>query len=152
MENVSLKGLLLGFLAGAIATVTVHELINWILLSQGLFPRVPWSMETVNVAGRADIAIPQIASDSFWGGLWGMFFATILGNNPQGSMTLKGILLGWLGPALIGVFSMVPVLTGKFPPFFGGDINMIWPVLIILGGFGAATAWLYGLFSYGRLP
>jgi hypothetical protein len=151
MENVSFKGLLLGFLAGAIATVTVHELINWILLSQGLFPRMPWSMEPVNVP-FAGITIPQIASDTLWGGLWGMFFATILGNMPQGSMTLKGILLGWIGPALIGVFSIVPVLTGKFPPFFGGDINMIWPVLVILGGFGAATAWLYGFFSYCRLP
>jgi hypothetical protein len=140
--------LILGFIAGAIATVTVHEAINYGLLHAGLFPRVPWSMEPV-----PGIGIPRIASDAAWGGLWGVIFALILGDVPKGSMTLKGIILGILGPALVGVFILVPILTSKFPLFFNGDLHMIGPVLLILAGFGAATAWLYGFMTSGfRLP
>lgn len=64
MTDPSLKNMLLGFAAGAIAVVTVHELINLVLLQAGVFPRVPWSMEPAVVTG-----LPQIVSDVFWGGL-----------------------------------------------------------------------------------
>jgi hypothetical protein len=68
-------------------------------------------------------------------------------------MTLKGALLGILGPALVGVFVLVPILTSKIPLFFNGDVNLIWPMVVILAGFGAATAWLYGFMTSGfRLP
>lgn len=148
MPGTSLKSLILGFIAGAIATVTIHEAISYILLQAGIFPRVPWSMEPV-----AGTGIPQIVSDAAWGGLWGVIFALILGNVPKGSMTLKGALLGILGPALVGVFILVPILTSKFPLFFNGDPNPIGSVLLILAGFGAATAWLYGFLTSGcRLP
>ena len=45
MTNVSLKNLICGFIAGAIAVMTVHEVVNFLLLELGLFPRIPWSME-----------------------------------------------------------------------------------------------------------
>lgn len=148
MSGTSLKGIIFGFIAGAIATVTVHEAINYALLQAGLFPRVPWSMEPA-----AGFGIPQLVSDAAWGGLWGVIFALILGEVPKGSMTLKGIILGILGPALVGVFILVPILTSKFPLFFNGDTHMIGSVLLILAGFGAATAWLYGFMMSGfRLP
>lgn len=148
MSGTSFKSIIFGFIAGAIATVTVHEAINYGLLQAGIFPRVPWSMEPVPGFG-----IPQIVSDAAWGGLWGVIFALILGDVPKGSMTLKGIILGILGPALVGVFILVPILTSKFPLFFNGDTNMIGSVLLILAGFGAATAWLYGFMTSGfRLP
>jgi hypothetical protein len=140
--DLSLKNLLMGFLAAAIAVVTVHELINFMLLQAGLFPRVPWSL-----APAAGTGIPQILSDMFWGGLWGVLFALIQGSVPGGSMTVKGLIFGLVGPALIGVFILVPLLTGRFPVFFGGDPKLIVSVLLILAGFGAAMGWLYGLFT-----
>lgn len=140
--DLSLKNLLMGFLAAAIAVVTVHEIINFILLQAGLFPRVPWSMEPAAVTG-----LPQILSDAFWGGLWGVLFALIQGSIPGGSLTAKGLIFGLVGPALIGVFILVPLLTGRFPLFFGGDPKLIISVLLILGGFGAAMGWLYGRFT-----
>lgn len=153
MAGTSFKSLMLGFIAGVIATVTVHELISYALLQQGLFPRVPWSMEPVALGPLANLGIPHIVSDMFWGGVWGAVFALIWGNPPQGPLTIKGALLGIIGPAIIGVFTLVPLLTAKFPLFFGGDISMIWPVLVILAGFGAATGWLYGFLTSGcRLP
>ena len=149
-----LKAIVLGFIAGAIATLTVHEFISWLFNNPSLWsgwPRTSWSKEPVLVP-LLDIAVPQIFSDMFWGGLWGSLFGLILGARPQGSMTLRGAAMGIVGPALIGVFLAVPLLTQKFPPFFGGDVSKIVPVLVILAGFGAATAWLYGMFRYGRLP
>ena len=44
MDSAASKKLALGFVAGAIATVTAHEIIDYILHAAGIFPRVPWSM------------------------------------------------------------------------------------------------------------
>ena len=145
-----LKKIVLGFIAGAIATVTVHEIISALFHNPGIWtgwPRPSWNMDPAEMTG-----IPQIVSDMFWGGLWGSLFGLILGDRPHGSTTLKGILMGLIGPALIGVFLVIPFFTGRFPMFFGGESSKIIPVLVILAGFGAATAWLYGMFQYGHLP
>ncbi len=132
--QLSLNNILLGFIAGAIATVTVHEAINLVLLKAGVFPRVPWSMAPAAMSG-----VPQIVSDAFWGGVWGVIFAAFVGGG-----ALNGAMFGVLGPALAGVFIAVPLLTGRFPMFFGGDVAKIGSVLLILAGWGAATALIYG--------
>jgi hypothetical protein len=142
MAGLSFKNLLLGFIAGAIAVVTAHEIIDFLLLKAGLFPRVPWSMQPAAVTG-----VPQIVSDMFWGGLWGVLFAMVQDRVPGGNLPVKGLIFGIVGPALIGVFILVPLITGRFPLFFGGDLKLIVSVLLILAGFGAAMGWLYGLLT-----
>jgi hypothetical protein len=142
MEGVSSKNLLMGFIAGAIAVATAHEIIDFLLLKAGFFPRVPWSFEPAAMTG-----VPQLVSDMFWGGLWGVLFALIQERIPGGSLWLKGLIFGIVGPALIGVFILVPLLTGRFPLFFGGDPKLIISVLLILAGFGAAMGWLYGFLT-----
>jgi len=148
MENTtSFKGLMLGFAAGVLATLTAHELIKMALVNAEVIQRVPWNMQPAEITG-----IPQIASDTLWGGVWGAIFALVLGDVPKGSMTLRGIILGILGPALVGVFLLVPILKGG-SLFMGGDPTLIASVLLILAGYGATTAWLYGFFTAGcRLP
>ena len=128
--------IVIGFIAGAIAVVTAHEAINYVLLLQGLFPRKPWSMEPSALTG-----VPQIVSDMFWGGAWGSVFALVMDRRAS---LLNGVLFGVLGPALLGVFIAVPLLTGRFPMFFGGDAKLIGSVMLILAGWGAATAMFYG--------
>lgn len=140
MNSTSLKGLAIGFIAGAIAVVTVHELINYLLLQAGVFPRVPWSMEPAAMTG-----VPQIVSDALWGGLWGSLFILLADKIPGGSSIVKGIIFGMVGPAIIGVFILVPLITERFPLFFDYNPQMLGSVLLILGGWGAATAWLSGL-------
>jgi hypothetical protein len=117
----------------------VHEVINLILLTAGVFPRVPWSMEPAAVTG-----VPQIVSDAFWGGVWGILFVLLYSFVPGSSSTLKGLIFGILGPAIVGIFILVPLITGRFPLFFGFDPALIGSVLVILAGFGAAMGWLYG--------
>ena len=148
-----IKSIVLGFIAGAIATFTVHEFISELFANYWTgWDRISWNTAPIVNSVYPDLAVPQIVSDMFWGGLWGSVFGLILGPRPQGPLTYKGIIMGLLGPALLGVFLAVPILSGRFPPFFGGDASKIIPVLFILAGFGAATCWLYGFFRYMRLP
>ena len=144
------KGMVLGFIAGAIATVTVHEIINTIFENPNVW--TGWPRHAWNMAPSAVTGVPQILSDMFWGGAWGALFPVIFGALPKGPLTFKGLLYGLLGPALIGVFLAIPFLTGRWPPFFGGNASLIIPVLFILGGFGAFLGWLYGFLAYKRLP
>ena len=147
MDGTSLKNIILGFLAGVIATLTVHEIIKCFLFDAGYIPLAPWAMDPVSPFG-----LPKLVSDALWGGLWGSIFALILGNVPTGSMTLKGALLGIVGPAILGVFILVPLVKGA-PMFFDGEPALVISVLAILAGFGSVTAWLYGFFSSGcRFP
>ena len=142
MNGISLKKLVLGFVAGVIAVVTAHEIINFILYTGGIFPRVPWSTTPAAMTG-----VPQIVSDGFWGGLWGILFALISDKIPGGNLTVKGLIFGILGPAILGVFILVPLITGRFPLFFGFDPQLLGSVLLILAGFGAAMGWIYGLLT-----
>ena len=139
MDSTMLRKLGIGFVAGAIAVVTVHEIIDYILHVAAGFPRVPWSMQPAAVTG-----VPQIVSDVFWGGLWGILFALVSDKLPGDNPTVKGLIFGIIGPAILGVFILVPLITGRFPLFFGFDLKLLGCVLLILAGFGAAMGWLDG--------
>lgn len=66
---------------------------------------------------------------------------------PGANLTVKGLIFGIVGPAIAGVFILVPLLTGRFPLFFGGDMKLLGSVILILAGFGAAMGWLYAFFA-----
>lgn len=144
----AIKGIVLGFIAGAIATLTVYEFISWLFSNYWTgWDRVAWSFEPVDLTG-----LPRVASDAIIGGLWGALFGLILGPLPEGMLTFRGALLGIFIPALVGVLLLIPIVGGSYQPFFGGDVSRIVPVLAIWAGWGALMAWLYGFFRYGRLP
>jgi hypothetical protein len=148
MKGTSFTGLVLGIIAGAIAAVTIHELIVHGLYNSGLTTRIPWSLEPSVLLPQ----VPEIAVTAAWGALWGAIFAIILGRVPEGALTFRGALLGLFGPAILGSLVIVPVLTGH-QPFYGNDIEQIRQIVLPAIGFGAVTAWLYGfLTSGGRLP
>jgi len=150
MEGTSLKAVILGFIAGAIATLTIHEFIKSLFFDAGVIPLAPWDMAPIDTGPFAG-TLPKLASAAFWGGIWGSILAIVFGNQPEGSMTLRGLAFGITGPALIGVFLLVPLLKGS-APFLGGNFEAMGAVLCILAAWGVVTAWLYGFFSYGRFP
>ncbi len=149
-EGLSLKALILGFIAGAIATLTVHELVKGIFFDAGVIPMKPWDMTPID-SGPLAGSLPKIASATLWGGVWGAVMGMAFGREPEGSMTLRGLAFGITGPALIGVFLLVPLFKGM-APFLGGNVEAMGAVLCILAAWGAVAAWLFGLFSYLRLP
>ncbi len=147
MQSTSLKSIILGFLAGVIATLTVHELLKCVLVDAGYLQATPWDMSPGLLFG-----LPKIVSLALWGGAWGSILALIFGNVPTGSMTVKGALFGIIGPAVLGAFLWIPLINGQAPFYDGEPANLI-SALVILAGFGSVTAWLYGFFSSGcRFP
>ena len=66
---------------------------------------------------------------------------------PGGSLPVQGLIFGIVATAILGVFILVPLITARFPLFFGGDIKLIGSVLLILAGWGAAMGWLYGFLA-----
>ncbi len=148
-KGTSFESIVLGFIAGVLAAITVHELVKFFLYDANVLS-ASWDLtpgQDNTVAG-----LPRLANAGLWGGFWGAIFAVMLGNPPQGAMTLRGILLGILGPAIACVFLIFPMLNGT-AVFLGGDVHAILVTLATFAAFGAATAWLYGWFTAGcRLP
>lgn len=143
MAASSSRNIVLGFVAGAIAVITAHQLIVLGLTQAGLIKGTPWSMTPIPPFG-----MPQILNGMFWGGLWGGLFALIHDRLPGGFAWLKGLIYG----LLIVVFSnwlILPFIKGtllgqKNQAFFaGGDPQRLLSGALILGGFGIATALIY---------
>ena len=66
-------------------------------------------------------------------------------------MTIRGAVLGLFGPGLISAFIAMPYLAHRPSPLLEGNVSQIVPILCI-SAIGIVTAWLYGPFSWGRLP
>jgi hypothetical protein len=149
----ALKSIIFGFIAGAIAAITVQEAISWLFVTYWTgWDADPWSTTPMRSLIVPDLELPWIIGNTITGGLWGALFGLILGWKPEGMMTIRGAILGLFGPALISAFITMPYLANRPSPLLEADVSQIVPILCISAGFGAVTAWLYGLFSYGRLP
>lgn len=149
----ALKSIVVGFIAGVIAAVTAHEFISWLFVHYWTgWNAAPWSMEPVHSLIVPNLVLPWIAGNALTGGVWGALFGLILGWKPQGMMTIRGAILGLFGPGLISAFTVMPYLAHQPSPLLEGNTSVIVPILCISAGFGAVAAWLYGLFSFGRLP
>jgi len=61
------RALVLGFLAGALAVVTFHQGMVFLLSSVGLIQSRVYALHGVPPFG-----VPTILNQMFWGGLWGV--------------------------------------------------------------------------------
>ena len=140
----SLKLLLLGFIAGALATFLFHQ-TAWYLLNQaGIIPpdRPAWPMTAIPPLG-----VPAILSKMFWGGLWGAGLALLMARIEGVGYWLAWIVVGAIAPSLVAMY-VVPVIKGmpvsEFWPRAGvaGTVNAAWGLgtAIFLLVFGAARA------------
>ncbi len=145
---------LLGFIAAAIAVVTVHQAIVYVFANYlGLFPPTTqaWNMKPYGPLG-----VPTIVNGMFWGGLWGALFALIHDKLP-GAMWLKGLIYGLL-ITLISNWTLLPIIrkalgvtnAAQIALFSGGDPKRMLAVALLLGGFGIATALIYSAIAGRR--
>jgi hypothetical protein len=132
MRTNSSAQLLVGFIAGFLATLIFHQLTLALLWSIGVAPSGPFS-----TAATQPFGVPAVLSLSFWGGVWGIFFALIHGGFPRsGGYWVAAFLFGAILPSLIALLVVLPL---KGHPMGGG-----WHPPLLLTAFLINGVWCIG--------
>lgn len=143
MSASPLKLLLLGFIAGFLATLIFHQSAWYLLVESGVIPtdKPAWPMDAVPPLG-----VPSVVSKAFWGGLWGAVLAVFLARIPGAAYWLSWIVVGALAPSLVAIY-VVPLVKGI-------PVGELWPRIAIgatvNGAWGLGTAIFLRLFGAGR--
>jgi len=144
--------LALGFLAAALAVLTVHQALVYLF---GLYKLVPATVQAWSMKPLGPLNVPAVLNNVFWGGLWGMLFAVVWPRLPGGVLWLRGLVFGLL-VLLIGNWLLLPLIKGtilgqaNLPYFSGFDPQRMLVGAAILGGFGLMMGLLFGLMSGRR--
>jgi hypothetical protein len=138
-----LKLLILGFVAGALATVVFHQ-SAWFALNQaGAIPadRPAWPLDPIPPWG-----VPSLVSKAFWGGLWGAGLALLLARIEGSAYWLAWIVVGAAAPSLVAMY-VVPMIKGL-------PIGDFWPragvAAMVNGAWGLGTGLFLCLFGAAR--
>jgi hypothetical protein len=140
----------LGFIAAAIAVLTVHEGIIYALTQSGWIRSTAWGMQPIPPWG-----VPRLINNVFWGGLWGMLFALIYDRVPGTAPWQKGLIYGLL-IVVVSNWFLLPLIKGQVfgQPnqvlFAGWNPQRMLITLVIVGGFGLALGTIYGLARRGN--
>jgi hypothetical protein len=133
-----------GFVAGFIAVLVFHQIAALILYLVGLSPAAPYSLRPLPPFG-----VPQVLSQSFWGGVWGIVLAYVLPRRPrQAPAWLFGLVFGALALTLVAWFVVAPLK--HLPVAAGGHPLGMLRGLIVNGAWGIGTVLL--LVAFGRAP
>jgi hypothetical protein len=129
----------IGFAAGALAVLVVHQGMFAILHATGMVPNPPWRTNPVPPYG-----VPTIVNQAFWGGLWGVAYALAYDRLP-GAGWLKGFLFGMIGPMLLGSWLVVAAIKGQ--PLMAGLVPQRLLIGFLLNGvaFGIGLGIIYPL-------
>ncbi|MEM8644390.1 MAG: hypothetical protein AAGF09_05855 [Pseudomonadota bacterium] len=116
----SVRILLLGFIAGFLATLLFHQSLWYLFNHIGLIPmsRPAWPTEAV-----PPIGVPSLVSKAFWGGLWGLALAPFL-------LRLSGLGY-WLCWILAGAIALPLVAFFVVPPLKGLETPPLWPRYLV---------------------
>lgn len=133
-RSVSVHKVVLGFIAGFLAVLLLHQPVLAFLTSVGLAKANVYSMQPT-----APFGVPQFLSLSFWGGVWGVVFALVEGHIPRGAAYwFYAFLFGAIFPTLVAWFIVAP---SKGQPVAGGwDAARMLTGVIINGSWGFGTA------------
>jgi hypothetical protein len=143
----------LGFVAGAVAVLIVHQPIIAALGAAGVIPARVYNMEPLKTAPAALAQMftigglkgwPTIFNQMFWGGMWGAFYGLALSRWSVATW-LKGLVLGGL-VLVAGTWLLVPLL--KNTAIFGGfELKRMLVSAAINVPFGIAAAYVYGMLA-----
>jgi hypothetical protein len=129
----SLRTLLLGFVAGFLATLIFHQGLWSVFNHIGVIPsdRPAWPVDPI-----PPFSVPAVLSKSFWGGLWGLALTPILGRLDGANYWAVWIVVGAVAATAVSFFVVAPLKGHAIPPlwprfFVGLALNGTW-------GFGTA--------------
>lgn len=157
-----------GFIAGALAVLIFHQGMYLLMQQYGgpygiKLGGTPWRTapialwpELFAALKMQAISVPAIASQSIWGGLWGILFAFMVDRLPGGLTLIKGFVFACIFPMLLGSWLLVAMVKGN--PILGGamakggfDIMALRNGFLLNGvGFGIGLGLLYPLLA-GRM-
>jgi hypothetical protein len=122
-----------GFLAGSLATLIFHQLTLAVLWGAELAPLGPFSM-----AATRPFGVPAVLSLAFWGGVWGVLFASVDGRFPRGGgYWAAALLFGAVLPSLVALL-VVPPLKGQ-PVAGGWHVPLLATAFLVNGVWGIGT-------------
>ncbi|MHC5764057.1 MAG: hypothetical protein ACYTXI_00245 [Nostoc sp.] len=135
----------LGFIAGFVSVLLFHQGVLALLHAVNFTPRAPYS-----TASTQPLGIPQIWSNAFWGGIWGLIWVVIAPRfRHNKNYWLGALAFGAIAPTLVAWFVVAPL---KGQPIAGGwKLVGIVTGLLVNGAWGAGTAGLLRLFSRRQL-
>jgi hypothetical protein len=131
--------LLWGFVAGFLAVPLFHQMTLALLSAVGFTPRSPFPSDPT-----WPLSVPVWLSASFWGGVWGIIFASVDRWWPRGlGYFAAAVAFGAAGPTLVNWFVVMP-LQGA-PVGGGWQPAPMATGLLVNGAWGLGT----GLFLQG---
>jgi hypothetical protein len=133
------RRLLLGFVAGFVATILFHQIALAILHYVHWIDRAPWSMKPVPPFG-----VPAVISLAFWGGVWGAVMIAILAKSRN--LLLAATIFGAILPTLVAAVVIAPLKHQPMP--HSGKLVAVG--LIVNGAWGLGTALIYRMMSGRR--
>lgn len=125
-----------GFIAGFLATLTVHQFALWLLRLATIAPFAPY-----NTAATQPWGIPAVISLALWGGVWGMLFAFAQKAFPRDTgFWSMAFGFGAVFPSLVSLFIVAPL---KGHPLGGGwHWQLLLTAFLINGVWGIGTGGL----------
>ena len=93
-----------GFIGGAVAVPLYHQVAVALLGVLGLTDRAPFIMEPTRPYG-----VPQFWSLTFWGGVWGVYFAALFTRLDGWRLVFTSMLLGALLPTFVAWILVAPL-------------------------------------------
>jgi len=134
------KIILYGFICGAMAVIAFHQTTQLLLhyhaaklpILVEIFGRAP---PPYNFAPVPPWGVPTLASQAFWGGLWGILLAALIRHLPFDDLPL-GFIFGALALTLTAL-TLVASLKGDV--LFAGGNQQVWLRAGLLNG-----AWGWG--------
>lgn len=125
--------MLVGFIAGFLATLVFHQLTLVLLRAVYPAPLTPFSMHPT-----APFGIPVVFSLAFWGGVWGILYILVHQRFPSGGgYWLTAFLFGAIFPTLVALLVVLP-LKGR-PAGGGWDSSLLVTAFLINGAWGIGT-------------
>lgn len=129
-----------GFLAGFLATVTIHQCVILALPLIGINAFPAYSLRPT-----APLGVPLFISLAFWAGIWGILYVFIADRLPNAlPHWLGGALFGILGATLAG-WTVIAAIKGQ-PLFSGFNPDRLMAAIIANSIWGAAlpffSTWL----------
>jgi hypothetical protein len=132
------------FLAGALGVVLFHQAFVLVLYLFRVIPFAPYSLRATS-----PFNIPQLLSQSFWGGLWGICMIFAMDRIGGANRLWVAFLFGGIALPLVAALIVTPLKGGSMADWLAPQRLLV--AFAVNGVWGLGTAVLYRI-AWQRRP